>query len=792
MALVLCLTMLPACTACGKKKKTTQKREVAETDPYFDAQTQKLSLPIDESKELINNVIESVEYIGDGILVKYSISYQIPNDAYTQEDFSYDDYYKNGTALFDLTGNLVDSDLLKQSDYGEVQCVTTDKEGNLVLLFVMWDFEDPGKNELRIRFQNDAGETVKEVTPEIPKNMDLYSINTISILPDGKIVLQSFIGAAAPIYVFDENGKSLFAVTPMDRAICSGIFSENGKYYVLTAAQDYYLKEEADFQINEIDMTNGALKSGEKAKGILSPQSISTGDDGLYSTTPNGIMKYNISSGEMEEVLNWNQTDVDHGLLLSVQSYPKNENEIHAIAVDYGSGITDAAYYHIALHRAEKNPHAGKKVMYVGGRGIDGNFYDFINRYNADPENELRIETIDYLYSEEETGYGDGFSASVENTVYLALLSGDAPDLLLNFAGCDQFAAAGVLEDLNPYIDGKNGLDRSLYFDNIFRSMENDGKLYYAPLDFVLCGFMVNPEMIKADREWTFDDLDSAYASLPEGTRLLPKMKCEKLLGDFIGPDFSDYMDYEKKEVHFATPEMERVLEETKKYGCSEENASEARWISTTPGDAGYEGLRGLGKSEMDGLESIGLLLYAGSVAMSSVTVEGFNDYHMIKNTIPGGGKLLGYPSFSGKGVVALPSSSLAIVASSGYKDEAWEIIRSFYSDEAQNALGDSGFPLSRAAFEKTGEECSEKIGRVYDYYRKNEGYYDCVYFPMDPNMVDEVREIIEGIKYSMHRDAAVLQIVEEETAGYFYDARPAQEVLKTVDNRARQIVAER
>ena len=87
-------------------------------------------------------------------------------------------------------------------------------------------------------------------------------------------------------------------------------------------------------------------------------------------------------------------------------------------------------------------------------------YRDYVNRYNADPKNDLRIETTDYFYLENEDGqYSD---AAVVNNVYFELMGGNAPDILLNFAGCDQFATAGLLEDMNPYIDGENGLYRKL------------------------------------------------------------------------------------------------------------------------------------------------------------------------------------------------------------------------------------------------------------------------------------------------------------------------------------------
>ena len=106
----------------------------------------------------------------------------------------------------------------------------------------------------------------------------------------------------------------------------------------------------------------------------------------------------------------------------------------------------------------------------------------------------------------------------------------------------------------------------------------------------------------------------------------------------------------------------------------------------------------------------------------------------------------------------------------------------------------DSCIPVLRSAFEKIANETKEKIDRVYQVYLESMGsfdYYGGVYFPAASDLVDEFREIIESVNYSFHQDPAVMDILQEETAGYFSGSRSAEDVLKNVDNRAKQIVQE-
>ena len=798
LAAVLCLSMLPAFTACKKKgSKKNAAREIKESDPFYDCETYELAIPVDETKKLDWIHVSDVEYAETEIKMPYYISYAIPEEAYADMDFDFSEYAKSGVAVFDLNGNLVRNDEQTDGSVG-FECFATDNEGNRAMFSSLLHIE-ADECQYSIVFTNDNGDTVKEVQLENIWN-EVPSVRSMKFLPDGKIVIMEYsdFTGSAPLEVFDASGKHLFSVTSMDKIFMSDVFQQEGKYYILTAPSDYMTSGEfkAEYEVNEIDFSTGTIKPGIKAKGIVFSESVAAADDGLYSTTVNGISKFDIGTGEMKEILDWNQTDVDHNLLNMIKSYPKNENEIHAIATSYADYMPK--YYLLNLTRAEKNPHAGKSVLYVGGQGISPSFYDYMRKYNADPENSVRIETIDYYYSEIESGNTDSVSAGLTNKVYLDLLSGEGPDILMNFAGTDQFANEDLLVDLNTYIDGKNGLDRSAYFDNIFRAFEKDGKLFSIPMSFGLEGYIVNADKIHAERNWTFDDFDREAQALPESTMLFPDTSTQNLLKLFMGPSLSEYMDYTKKEVHFNSESMVRILEETKKYGSTAENIKPISIRKSIPGGGEYELVPYMagGEEYEDYTLDVGMLLYTGACAMSSVLVSNVLDYHLYTTVVAGEGKLLGYPSMDGKGVIASPGLSLSIVANSQYKDEAWEVIKAFFGEEAQVEMSEdeTALPVLRSAFEKIGKETMERIDRVYQVYLENRDslyYYGGEYFPCDPNLVGELTELIESVRYTNHQDEALMNILLEETGGYFSGSRSAEDVLKNVDNRAKQIVQE-
>lgn len=801
LAAVLCLSMLPAFAACKKKgSKKNAAREIKESDPFFDCEIYQLKVPLDESKELLWVQVTDIEYSETEIKMPYYINYEIPEGAMLDPDFDFSDYSSTGTAVFDLKGNLIRDEKQEEASFGP-ECFAIDNEGNKARFSASFNIE-PEKCEYSIIFTNDNGETIKELPLENAWKDREMSVRSMKFLPDGKIVIMGYatLYGNAPIEVFDANGKHLSSINSMDRSFSSDIFQQDGKYYILTTEMEteYYDGMTLKYEVNEIDFNTGTIKPGIKANGITFSESVAVADDGLYSSSMNGVSKFDITTGEMKEILSWNQTDVDHNLLNMIKSYPKNENEIHAIATVMNEATIIPEHYVINLTRAEKNPHAGKQVLYVGGQSISPSFYDFMYKYNADPEKDYRIETVDYYYSELESGNTDNVSAAMTNKVFLDLLGGEGPDILMNFAGTDQFANEEILVDLNTYIDGKNGLDRSVYFDNIFRAIEKDGKLFSIPTAFGLEGYIIDADVIHAERNWTFDDLDREAQAIGDSKQLFLKTSPQDLLKMYMAPNLTDYMDYAKKEVHFNSEGMIHILEEVKKYACMDEKIPPVQVIKSIPGDNAFEYVPYIAGGEQYESDSVdaGQLLYGGALVMHHVNINSFVDYHVFTSVIPGDGKLVGYPSTDGKGVVMAPGLSLSIVANSEYKDESWEVIKAFLEEDVQIKMAqtDSVLPIRRSAFEKIGKETEEKINRVYEHYLESkEGfdYYGGAYFPCDPNFVDELTEIVESVRFSNHYDEALMNVLLEETAGYFSGSRSAEDVLKNVDNRAKQIVQE-
>ena len=338
----------------------------------------------------------------------------------------------------------------------------------------------------------------------------------------------------------------------------------------------------------------------------------------------------------------------------------------------------------------------------------------------------------------------------------------------------------------------------------------------YVPVQTVSLGFALGGEYI--DRffvevgdqvqqgqllgQLRLDDLEEAVSSLPSGVELVAVPEYMYLLSCFMEKDLSKYIDYDKKDVQFNTDSMKRAMDAARKYGRPNPEIKERSISRALYSESGFTEVLGLylGGEDMEGTD-LGPLLYEGKIAMEEVKIPSLFEYNFYRGLMEKSGKLVGYPTSDGNGIAEDPVLSLAIVSSTEYKEQAWEIIRSFYSDEAQRivtngqAIDHGGFPMRKSTFDTKCEEEITKINLAYDAYLKalQEGKDagEHIYFQAPEDLGEELKGIIDGVKTACKTDS-VTDIIQEEMAGYFQDSRSADEVLDTISNRVRQVIQER
>ena len=802
IAAILSAGMLLPLTGC--KKKTNKKKDlysqgriIEATDPYFTDEVNRLQIPVDPKKTIDTLYVSSCEYTGDYAIATYALSYKVPEETKkridsaqeTGSEYEFDpaEYFVQGTAIFDGEGRLI-KQLVSGEDtiYGEA----LDKDGNIHMLYSHLEplefdpsmtpeqMEELVKNQhfdIKIGVFDSAGNTVSEtVLGDIDTEGWGGWKQSFSILPNDTYAYST----SGKILIFDKEGRKICEVTDMDRLIEGNIICEDGKYYILSRNQN--LNDGLDYQIKEVDITNGALKSGTSAGDLSAYETITANKDGLFLNSYGGCFKYDIKTGKIEEIFNWNDTDVDRSLLKNVQCIPVNENEF--LAVGHKSYQIDYPYL-IRMTRAETNPHAGKKLVVIGGENLSscGELLAFISRYSSDPKNGARVVVVDYTSGlDASEGYGD-----IEQTIYLDTLAGTGPDILMNVYDSVAFRSDTIMEDMNQYLDGEQGINRADYFDNILRACETDGKLYHIPIRFELDGLMANKKYISNTEGWTYDEFFAASKEVPDQVSFLEGTLYNDLLRLLLGTSLPRFVDYENKKVDLDNEDMKKILETVKQYG-----------VTKIPDDEGwyYEKKEFADGSSIEGDgDHTEVKFKEGMLAIVTSAIAGGSDIAARRHRYSEDLEYLGYPSMEKTGMAAKPTLSMGIVASSKSKGVAWDFIKAFMESETSDSQIPYTAHIRRAEFDLENQTIMKRANANYYQIFEDSPYVaEELSYLVNEEDIQEAKALIEKTTVSSGGDPVIFDIICEEAAGYFTSNRSVEDVLKNIQNRAMTVVKER
>ena len=201
-------------------------------------------------------------------------------------------------------------------------------------------------------------------------------------------------------------------------------------------------EEESSFapEIIEFDAAAGKFKSESIALSREVPFFCS-GRNGVYYVVNNTVEKLDPQNNSNSTLLRWDETDINPtGVsLCNVLS----DDEMYALSVvetwDMHFSTTidpDITLYHMT--RAEKNPHAGKKIIELASfQGVPSILMEQIVDYNKDPQKNSRIVVKDYsdeptIFPQKEVSEEKRLSETIDK-VYLDLKAHTGPDILVNF-----------------------------------------------------------------------------------------------------------------------------------------------------------------------------------------------------------------------------------------------------------------------------------------------------------------------------------------------------------------------
>lgn len=91
------------------------------------------------------------------------------------------------------------------------------------------------------------------------------------------------------------------------------------------------------------------------------------------------------------------------------------------------------------------------------------------------------------------------------------------------------YAEQGILEDLNPYIDAEDTMERGDFAESVLTAFETDGKLPCFSPDFSVDTMIGRSAEVGEEPGWTIEDVLALAETKPEGKKCLRKAKFSKI-----------------------------------------------------------------------------------------------------------------------------------------------------------------------------------------------------------------------------------------------------------------------
>ncbi|MBR2991744.1 MAG: extracellular solute-binding protein [Clostridiales bacterium] len=573
-------------------------------------------------------------------------------------------------------------------------------------------------------------------------------------------------------FVISNNGK----IKTVDMSVDPEFKDVGVENYIIVSEKEILLVCFSNkVRFLSLDLETGKLEDKDEEYAWLNTVNyatrISSFDGKTYITDQSGIKCINFESKELEEVVSFNDCNINRSII-SRFDLVSVEDDRYVLA---GTVNTYDAYTMfdssdkeipaiIVLEKADKNPNAGKLVLTAATVGrvetpypiseAIRKFNDTNKKYFIRIESELNV--ADYFDFSNAESHDDSDDVHYNGTSALSaqlatdLLSGNAPDIILNAGDYSLIHSEDYLVDLTAYTNGKNGIKEADYFSNVLDAAKTGDKLFYMPVSFTVKGILADKADVRDGMTgFTFDE----YAEFLYGPCNGRDPMNETQLGALC--TLYSYMSdtcIQGKEVNFDNESFRALCD----------------YIKANVSDLSYD------PNESNGYGSY----------------YNFAEFMLVNGNNASEKTIMGYPSPDGRGPEISVGTSIGISAeaSSAVADGAWEFIKYCLGDEVQEMIArHDENPLSIKAF-----DTSAKI--VLENYNSNNinPFTFTKIEPQDEGVIATYKNVLLSASVTDNIDPAILIVLREELPPYFLDQKSFDDVLKIIQDRVSTIIAER
>ena len=619
-------------------------------------------------------------------------------------------------------------------------------EGNLIAVSTNW--ESSGANgsipyTLTV-FKDDGSVIMEKDITELLAEEEAPYVYHLAAGDDGRI----YVAGGQTVWVFDQEGNKEFSV-PTDSWISEMGVLPGGKLAVS-------LYEGNSTVVKVLDCEKKVWGDTYKNDRFGDDLHFTTaGETGIYFYDADVLYSFDPESNETKVLANWINNDIlaDYIVYVSVLE----DGNIRLISCDYNASTGGNE---IALLKQTDAKAAGEKqILTFGTAEVTTGIRSSVINFNKKSD-KYRLQIIDYSSG---TTPEEGM-----NRFKNEITAGNMPDIINISDGTENFyAAKGLLENLKPYFDGEQGVNRADYFENILSAMETNGEMYVLSPDFYIDTLVGKTKNVGEGYSWTMEDMKRLEETREEGVEMFDHETKAGVLDIYLRYNLAQFFDMSTGLCDFDNPEFRDILEFANRFPKENEylETDASEWRKASEGS---------------------LLLMRDGVMM-------IQDYQMVHNIFGEDISFVGYPSQFACGSVAKGGyMTVGMSAKSENKEGAWTFIRSLLEEDYQNNYT-SYLPLLRSAFDNKAAEASkayystDENGNQVEQSTMVIGTNDFTLevYAAKEEEIAKLKELIGKIDHMERVDDQVLSIISEEAGAYFDGQKSVDDVVSVIQSRA-------
>lgn len=604
---------------------------------------------------------------------------------------------------------------------------------------------------------------------DLEEKLGLGYLRKFIVDGDGAIFAQCDNGIA----LLENTGSCVFSLVP-DGAdlLLNGTVAVlgNGKIGVLFTEYDF-VEESYINTLRTIDKETQDWGSSFRLGGFTLAEVFSGDETALfYYRTGDTLCAWREGAEESEQVVNLLDVDIDSAYLYAAAQ----SGEQFVLLVAFGHSENPNDVQAVKLRPART---AQKKTLTFATIGLSSRLRRQILEFNQN-SSEYRISVKDY------SQYG-GHNAALTRLI-TEVGAGEIPDLLATSnLPVSQWAAKGLLEDLNPYLDSDSVVNRDMLMERVLKASEINGKLYEISPSFWISTLMGAKNTVGDRMTWTAQEMNAALETMPDDCIPFPYGDKTDLLNAMI--IWPRLVDWENGVCHFESEEFRSLLEFCANMpDCTVQN--------------GYNENKAI---------------FDRQQMLISHAVLGFGFLVQAEALLGGDIAYIGYPNAWGEvGSRFYLTEGVAMSSGCKEKEAAWSFLRTLLLPQSERldvsgVFG--GFPVNAADFARMAEAVIEKPGyiangdgevpvdpdeektlypeisiRIDDSTRIN------VPYSLTQDNYDRLMNLYNAITNCSNRtDKNLSTIVAAEASAYFAGDRTLEKTIEMIQNRASLYINE-